>query len=253
MYKWMMLLLITLSGGYSAAGWAALDAGQMTKNADQYRLGYSAAKVVSLVSLYERGELDKTRQYHVYTKANRDSLVVFKSSVEAGQKMLMLDENYWLLMPKSRRPIRITPMQKLLGEASVGDISTLTWSEDYQSQLMGEEQIETPNGQPYLTHKLSLLAVTEGANYQQIILWLEKENDFPIKASLYLRSGKLAKQAWFRAGEKEGRMRVTSMTLLDQIQPTKKTVVEYQHIEPMELDEKYYNPAYLTRNSLSEL
>jgi len=56
----------------------------------------------------------------------KETSVIFKSAVEAGQKMLMLQDNYWLQMPKSRRPIRITPMQKLLGEASVGDISTLS-------------------------------------------------------------------------------------------------------------------------------
>lgn len=32
----------------------------------------------------------------------------------------MLGDNYWLLMPKSRRPIRITPMQKLLGKRRWG-------------------------------------------------------------------------------------------------------------------------------------
>ncbi len=43
------------------------------------------------------------------------------------------------------------------------------------------------------------------------------------------------------------------MTLLDQIQPAKKTVIEYQDVQPMALDDKYYNPAYLSRNSDLEL
>jgi negative regulator of sigma E activity len=84
-------------------------------------------------------------------------------------------------------------------------------------------------------------------------LWLDESNDFPIKADLYLRSGKLAKQAWFTQGERDGLQRVVAMTLLDQIQPAKKTVIEYQQITPVELEDKYYNPAYLTRNALSEL
>lgn len=107
----------------STPSWA-VDSQQVTEmiaKADSYRLNSAqASKVVSVVALYQDEQLDKTREYNVYTRPNRESLVVFKSAVEAGQKMLMIEDNYWLLMPKSRRPIRITPMQKLLGEASVG-------------------------------------------------------------------------------------------------------------------------------------
>ncbi|MEZ8824231.1 outer membrane lipoprotein-sorting protein [Vibrio amylolyticus] len=225
----------------------------MIKDADQYRMEQDSAKVVSLVSLFKHDELDKTREYHVYTRPNRESLVVFKSPVEAGQKMLMLGDNYWLLMPKSRRPIRITPMQKLLGEASVGDISTLTWSEDYKGELIATESVTKDSEQAMETNRLELTAITSGASYQQIDLWLDKSNNFPIKADLYLQSGKLAKQAWFEAGTRDGQLRVVAMTLLDQIQPAKKTVIEYQAIEAIELEEKYYNPAYLTRNKSVDL
>ncbi|MEX0335732.1 outer membrane lipoprotein-sorting protein [Vibrio tubiashii] len=236
----------------SASSVMAKDVATMVKNADQYRLDTDAAKVVSLVSLFENGELDKTREYTVYTRPNRESLVLFKSQVEAGQKMLMLGDNYWLVMPKSRRPIRITPMQKLLGEASVGDISTLTWSEDYHATFVKPEQLDV-NGDSLLVNHLRLRATTKGASYSKIELWLDESNDFPIKADLYLRSGKLAKQAWFTQGERDGLQRVVAMTLLDQIQPAKKTVIEYQQITPVALEDKYYNPAYLTRNALSEL
>lgn len=228
------------------------EAAQMVANADHYRQGYQAAKVVSEVALYENNQLDKTRQYHVYTREDRESLVVFKSQVEAGQKMLMLDDNYWLLMPKSRRPIRITPMQKLLGEASVGDISTLTWSDDYHATLVDSEALAV-NGQSLLTHKLRLRSTTKGASYDRIDLWLDASNDFPLRADLYLRSGKLAKQAYFTAEDTTRPKRVVSMTLLDKIQPAKKTVITYQEVTPLALEDKFYNPAYLTRNSVSEL
>ncbi|PMK03487.1 outer membrane lipoprotein-sorting protein [Vibrio sp. 10N.261.55.A7] len=245
----LMVLLMFLA----APVFADQSVEEMIKDADQYRMEQDSAKVVSLVSLFKHDELDKTREYHVYTRPNRESLVVFKSPVEAGQKMLMLGDNYWLLMPKSRRPIRITPMQKLLGEASVGDISTLTWSEDYKGELIATESVTLDSEQAMETNRLELTAITSGASYQQIDLWLDKSNNFPIKADLYLQSGKLAKQAWFEAGTRDGQLRVVAMTLLDQIQPAKKTVIEYQAIEAIELEEKYYNPAYLTRNKSVDL
>lgn len=225
----------------------------MIANADHYRIQPGASKVISLVTLYKHNELDSTRQYNVYTRPNRESLVVFKSPVEAGQKMLMKEDNYWLLMPKSRRPIRITPMQKLLGEASVGDISTLTWSEDYQGEWVNTEHVINSLGHQVSAHQLKLTAMTKGASYQVINLWLNVENDFPIKADLYLRSGKMAKQAWFEQGLRDGEISVVAMTLLDKIQPSKKTVIHYQDISLQTLDDKYYNPAYLSRNSVSDL
>ncbi|EHH0848351.1 outer membrane lipoprotein-sorting protein [Vibrio vulnificus] len=219
----------------------------MIKRADDYRLKEESARVISLVSLYENDELDKTREYHVYTRPNRESLVIFKSAVEAGQKMLMLQDNYWLQMPKSRRPIRITPMQKLLGEASVGDISTLTWSEDYQGIWVASEKVQGLAGESVATQRLQLTAKTSGASYQTIDLWLTVPEHFPLKADLYLRSGKLAKQAWFTRGERNGELSVTEMTLLDHIQPAKKTVIEYQDVQPWQLEDKFYNPSYLSK------
>ncbi|PKF63751.1 outer membrane lipoprotein-sorting protein [Psychromonas sp. psych-6C06] len=224
---------------------------QLITQADSYRLGEESAKVVSKATLYKQGKQDKTRQYTVYTRANRESLVIFNAQVEAGQKMLMLGDNYWLLMPKSRRPIRITPMQKLLGEASIGDISTLTWSEDYQGHWLSEAQLSfvdlDGSKQRTDTHKLRLEAKTKGASYTAITLWLEKETGFPVKADLFLQSGKMAKQAWFTKGMRDGEEKVISMQLDDQIQNQQQTVIEYLLVEPVEIADKYYNPSYLSR------
>ncbi|ENO9320130.1 outer membrane lipoprotein-sorting protein, partial [Vibrio parahaemolyticus] len=109
MFNFKPLLTITLLAVSSVASASeqVLDAqqvAQLIEKADSYRLQDDSSKVVSLVRLYQDQELDKTRLYHVYTRPNRESLVVFKSAVEAGQKMLMMGDNYWLQMPKSRRP-----------------------------------------------------------------------------------------------------------------------------------------------------
>ncbi|MEE1673675.1 outer membrane lipoprotein-sorting protein [Agarivorans aestuarii] len=216
--------------------------------ADSYRLQSASAKVVTEVSQFEKQQLKKQHRYNVYIRPERESLVVFKAQSELGQKMLMLGDNYWLLMPNSRRPIRITPMQKLLGEASVGDISTLTWSEDYQGELGEVSEIDGVNAQ-----HLQLQAKTSGASYQKIDLWVDQNSNFPLKADLYLKSGKLAKQAYFEQGQRDGRTVVTTMTLVDSIQTNKSTVIDYQSVQAHSLADKYYNPAYLSKQSLEQL
>lgn len=37
------------------------------------------------------------------------------------------------------------------------------------------------------------------------------------------------------------------MTLLDHIQPAKKTVIEYQDVQSWQLEDKFYNPSYLSK------
>ena len=230
----------------------AQQVAEMIKKADAYRLDEQSAKVTSKVTLYKNGQIDKTRVYTVYTRKNRESLVLFDSQVEAGQKMLMLGDNYWLLMPKSRRPIRITPMQKLLGEASIGDISTLTWSDDYNGEWVEQEQLTIidadNNTQSVDAQLLKLSAKTKGASYSTINLWLEEKTGFPIKAELFLQSGKLAKQAWFNKGLRDGEVKVVAMKLDDKIQKKQQTIIEYQNMTALEIDDKYYNPAYLSRS-----
>lgn len=150
------LLLFSFSGNAATDQKALIDAStsaaEILVMADKYRLEDEAAKVVTEVSLFQDGQLDKTRQYEVYLRPNRESLVLFKSQVEQGQKMLMLGDNYWLVMPKSRRPIRITPMQKLLGDASVGDVSTLTWSQDYTGPLSQIARLATSQTSKHCTY-----------------------------------------------------------------------------------------------------
>ncbi|MEA9391549.1 outer membrane lipoprotein-sorting protein [Acerihabitans sp. TG2] len=225
---------------------------QMLKKADQYRSREPYAKVTTLVKLYQDNKLDTTRLYEVYIRPMRESLVLFKSKAEDGQKLLMLDDNYWLLMPQSRRPIRITPIQKLLGNASVGDISTLNWSEHYQGTFHGTQDIVIKD-KHIMSNQLELTAKTAGETYAKIELWLDKTNDFPLKADLYLLSQKMAKQAFFTPDDPLHPQKIVSMTLLDSIQPEKQTVIDYQNVVPYKLDEKYYNPAYLIQQPRVDL
>ena len=115
------------------------DVAALLQAADRYRTGQDNLQVDTAVTTYNRdGTPDKERRYTVFVQAQHKSLVLMKSPAEAGQKVLMLGDDFWLLMPGSQRPVRITPSQKLLGDASTGDIATMSWSDDYTGTLAGE-------------------------------------------------------------------------------------------------------------------
>ena len=227
--------------------WAA-DVASLLKAADAFRLSGDEVRVETAIRLFKSGELDKERTYTVYLKPGRRSLVLFRSPSEVGQKMLMLDDKFWIVMPKSRRPIRITPTQKLLGEASSGDIATLTWSEDYTGVIKGKTVV---NEIPCLILKLE--SARAGVTYHGIELYLAEDDHRPVKADLYVASGKLAKVAHFKMGDLNGRHQVVSMTLTDHIQTGRVTEVHYTAMAQQMIPDKVYNPAYLVRNDLTEL
>lgn len=225
---------------------AADDVAALLKKADAYRLQEGAARVETLVELYRGDALDKERRYTVYLKPGRRSLVLMKSPAEAGQKVLMLADQFWLLMPDTQRPLRITATQKLLGEASTGDIANMTWSDDYDGKVVDEVDIK---GRRCL--HLDLAAARPGVTYARIELYLDKASKLPIKADLYVNSGKRAKEAWYEAKTVDGQLRVMSMTLFDDIQAGRRTVVRYQSIVAKEAPDEFFNPAALVRNSLA--
>jgi hypothetical protein len=234
---------------------------QILRQADAYRLPGQSVRVETHVELYRHGALDKERRYTVYVKPGRRSLVLMKSPSEMGQKVLMLADQFWLLMPESQRPLRITASQKLLGEASTGDIANMTWSEDYEGRVVGEVDCPVPpdevaqaaavSAKPRRCLHLDLTAARGGVTYARQDLFVEKAGRLPVKADLFVHSGKRAKEAWYLARPYEGQLRVMSMVLLDDIQQGRRTLVRYNSLAAKEAPDEFFNPAALVRNSLA--
>jgi hypothetical protein len=219
----------------------------LLKQADVYRLAMESGRVETEVRSFKAGVLDKTRLYAVYLKSGHRSLVLFRTPSERGQKMLMLGDDYWLMMPSSQRPLRITAMQKLLGEASTGDVATMTWGEDYDGQQVGEETVD---GVPCV--KLDLVGQRKGVSYPRVVLYLAKKGHHPVQAELYVASDKLAKLARFKLGDVDGRKQVTVMTLIDHLQKERSTEVHYLSRTDKTLSDDYFNPAFLVRADVTQ-
>ena len=239
----------TLHSAILLAAFVSLLSGQASatdtlKLAEQYKVQADSARIDCDVELYQDEKLEKTRQYQVYAGKDNQSLVLFKSTADAGQKVLISGKDFWLLMPKSRRPMRITPMQKLLGEASLGDVATLSWSKDYHTAA------EVADGK---TITLELQANNEAASYQRINLTLNAEDQFPLSAHLYLRSGVLAKTASFERGERDGKPAIVAMSLQDKLQPRSKTVIRYKMVTPVDIPAKVFNPQVLLRADFASM
>jgi outer membrane lipoprotein-sorting protein len=241
-------LVAVLAGVLASASLAsfAQDVPTLLKAADKYRMSSDNMQVDTQISVFNTdGSPDKERRYTVFAQARHQSLVLMQSPAEKGQKVLMLGDDFWLLMPGSQRPLRITPMQKLLGDASTGDIATMSWADDYTGTLAGEERCGEP--EQACVH-LSLTAARKGVTYQRIELWLGKARHEPIKADLYVQSDKLAKQARFVFDKPAAPTTVTAMLLRDQLTNKKETQVRYLARKEHTVPEAWLNPMFLARN-----
>ena len=258
------LIGCTLGVGLWAAAAFAQDVGSLLQEADRYRIGSEYLEVLTEVLLYKAdGSLDKARRYKVFVQPERRSLVLMQSPAERGQKVLMLGDDFWLLMPDSQRPLRITPMQKLLGDASTGDIANLRWAQDYQGELVGAAMCQPPlaasAGESSATGAapasashpclhLRLNATRKGVTYQRIELWLGRQRHEPLRADLYVLSDKLAKQAQFVFDQSGTPTQVTEMRLSDQLAGQKITLVRYLARTVRQVPEQWLNPMFLARN-----
>ncbi|MDR2154469.1 MAG: outer membrane lipoprotein-sorting protein [Burkholderiaceae bacterium] len=223
---------------------AEMSARQRLQQADGYRGPADDMQLdVRVVAQTKDGGEPKERRYTVFVQAGHKSLVLMQNPAERGQKVLMLGDDYWIIMPGSTRPMRITPMQKLLGEVAAGDISNLRWSEDYSAAEAGEESID---GAPAV--RLTLQANRKGVTYQRIELWVGKERSQPLKADFYVQSDKLAKSAAFVLDDPAKPTRVTAMALTDALGNNRETRVFYSGQKPRTVPQAWLNPMFLANN-----
>ena len=170
------------------------------------------------------------------------SLVEFLApATERGKYLLMLRDGMYVYVPDASKPIRISPLQRLMGEASNGDVARTNYSADYTVESMSQEE---EDGKPATV--LELRARDAELSYSRIRLWVSQDGDIPLKADYYVSSGKLLKRVFFRElGSLGGSRLVTKVEILDAVRADQRTVMSYSNLHATQLPEKMFQPGYL--------
>ena len=149
---------------------------------------------------------------------------------DQGKLVLFAGSKMWFYDPASRASVRISPQQRLLGQASNGDVLTQNYARDYKARLDGEETIEDAARQPRDCWHLDLTAASDDAVYSRIEYWVERGSHFPIKMRYYSDSGRLLKVAYYRKFDDVfGRKRPSDTILID--------AVDNKHVTTMTLSD----------------
>lgn len=208
---------------------------------------------VKLIS-YEDGE--RTDSTTVTTHSRREegsgqflSLVyIDRPARDAGKIILRNGNLLWFFDPASKASVRLSPRQRLLGNASNGDVITVNLALDYDVELVGEEQISDGNRNPRQTYRLHLKSHNEIAPYHEIEYWVDKDTYQPIKGQFYSQSGRLLKVAWYRGWERVlGERRPTEIVIADGFDHGDVTVMKMSNFRPRELPQSWFSKSWLPR------
>ena len=100
--------------------------------------------------------------------------------------MLLNASNMWFYDPASKASIRISAQQRLIGQASDGDVLTVNLAHDYAAQLSEKRSSRTPTSRPRSAWHLDLTASTSDAAYSRLETWIERGTYQPIKSQVLL-------------------------------------------------------------------
>jgi len=232
----LFLVAISCVGTLRAEESKVVDAEALLKRSDSFRNGWLSYVLKVKITNYESDKSDEEKLYTVSQKGTDRTYVEFMSPRDKGRHLLMLGDDMWIYLPDTSRPIRITPLERLSGDASNGDVARTNYAVDYspvylRTEKQGSEQCFV----------LELKARRKGATYQRILYWLRVEDARPVRAEFFLTSGKHIKTATFDDyAPSAGKMLLRRLTLYDEIRHNSHSVLEYSGATPRDLPDKLF-------------
>ncbi|MBS0308685.1 MAG: outer membrane lipoprotein-sorting protein [Proteobacteria bacterium] len=203
---------------------------------------------------YRNGKQTDGSTLAVYSKADQvggqfRNLIRFVAPArDAGKLMLKSGNDLWFYDPANKASIRISPQQRLLGQAANGDIVTVNLAKDYQATLAAEEDVQDGEKQTKHAYKLTLKGVAPDVTYDKIEMWIDTSNNRPIKSRFYTESGRLLKTAYYRRYQNQlGVERPTETVIIDGLDPNWVTIMRFSDYAKREVPDIWLQRDYLPR------
>jgi hypothetical protein len=152
------------------------------KNLDKQRMPIEEGFIqTDITFINKKGKVTK-KIYKILRKDSRNSLVIFAHKSEKGSLVVKEQDNMYIKTGRSKRAVRISPIQRLVGDSSVGDILEVKFKNYYK--------ISSQEGDI-----LFLDALDDKSTYAKIKVYLKKDKLF--KADLFSYSGKKLKTIFY--------------------------------------------------------
>lgn len=190
------------------------------------------------------GEDQKSYSFSVKVKDKEKSLVTYTApQTSKGRRILMVGENLWVYVPKTRMPIRISAQQKVSSGVSNADVARVVYSLDYQATKLEIEK----NDDTDLYH-LFLTAKTKAAAYQEIEIWADTQDIRPLRADFYTKTGKKLKTIFYKDYQQVlNKQRPLLLEVIDYLNNSQKILMKYSNMTLTETPDIYFQKSYLSR------
>ena len=167
---------------------------------------------------------------------------------DAGKLVLLRGANLWFYDPASKASVRISPQQRLSGQASNGDVLTVNLARDYTATIVGDETLQDADRKSRDCWHLDMKAATPDAIYNRIEYWVERGTYRSVKGKFYADSGRLLKIAYYHKYEQQlGGTRPTEVILIDAVNSNLATTIGYSDYRFQEIPDAWFQRDYLPR------
>lgn len=244
---------IFVSGWASAAPPSALE---IIRRADEVRSPNKPFRYTVTIEEYKSTASQPTSKQILdismrFIKPEKDKQADARSLVrvvwparDRGKRMLSNWYQLWFYTPELRRPIPISPQQRLLGQIANSDVIVTNFEYAYHAERLND----APCGETFC-YRLALTRKLPAATWPRIVYWVEKGGDYrPWKAAYYSLDDKLIKQVLYQNYQPVlGRARPTKIVVQDLRHGQAYSVMEYSDIRFESLPESYFTKAWLQR------
>jgi len=250
----IFLAALLFSGTLAAEIQATLTAKEILKRSDKVRNPDTPFSThLTLTEYNQAKEVDKV-VLKVHSKQQKNngqyrSLVQFlKPKRDTGKKLLQNGNEIWFYDPAAQNSIRMSAQQRLMGQASNGDVMTSNFSLDYEVELLGEDVIKDARKKSRTVYHLYLTAKTSDVTYAFADFWVEKDSFHPVKSKFYSRSKRLMKIAYYTRFEQQlDKVRPTQVLIIDGLDTHKVTRMQMKNYQAVTIPEAWFQRSYLPR------
>jgi hypothetical protein len=232
--------------GQSGSGMDPSAMALILKQADQAR--GNRAGITWEVTIMSGGSRERTPMVFDVRARGFDTLATAISPAkDKGNKVLMVNGNMWFYKPGLSKPVPISARQKLMGNASYGDIAATNYFEDYDAALLHEETIDN---EP--CHVFDLTAGTKTATYDRIRYWISISRKVGLRADYFTVSGKKIKTArmfYQETVEMDGEEKpfISEIRISDTVTTSDQTVLKFENPQLAALPDSLFNQNLLKR------
>ena len=238
----------------AATAQAGADAQAVLAESDAVRNPARPFSVTVTLLEFRNSKQTDSNTLAVYSKTDSVSgqyrnLVRFLAPQRDADKLMLKNGNdMWFYDPASQASIRLSPQQRLLGQASNGDVVTVNLAKDYKAELLGEEELADGERVMRRCHKLGLSAVSPDVTYHRVEMWVDTTSSRPVKARFFAESGHLLKTVYYRKFQPQlGRERPTEVVIIDGLDPSWVTIMRYSDYAWREVPDAWLQRDYLPR------